>query len=73
MLNFDIYMFILYIYILQYNKSLIIKKKIKFMMKNDMLKFKYEIFRLNIFKIIYIYIMSFLKIFKLYLVSFFIK
>lgn len=40
------------------------------MMKNDMLKFKYEIFRLNIFKIIYIYYViskNFQIIFSLFL------
>lgn len=57
----------MYVYLIWYNKSLIIKKKkkIEFTMKNDILKSKYEILRLNIFETIYIYYvytMLFLKI-----------
>lgn len=59
MLNFD-----MYVYLIWYNKRLL-KKKIEFTMKNDILKSKYEILRLNIFETIYIYYvytMLFLKI-----------
>lgn len=53
-------------------KTWLFKKKIEFAMKNDMLKSKYEIFKLNIFKVMYILciVVSKNKFLKLHSISF---